>query len=357
MKHQIVAKMSHRPSSRLEVPTFDNTIEGYKEFRKRCLLYQARMKLEGNEKVVALSILGQLNGIAWDCCESLADKPDAMDQPDSLARILEILDARFKVHKATELPEVFEEYFYKGNRRAKETLFEYIQRIRLSTRKVKEFDIELPDPVQGWFLLRRAGLTEEQKTLIMSQVGKDLSFEKVSQALQTTLGQQQTKTTGRDAYFQHDDYVEHDAYQPYTTSEWYGDDGWEEHDDVYYQDYDDEQEPEYEDEEWYEEGDPDDGASYYYHPPSTEDVLDVDEYDDVYTNYVEARKRLNDLKLARGFYPIVALGPEFGSRSVSSTGKGTKSRRGKGKGKTRPTKGKGKTKSTTRSAPSSRMGL
>ena len=216
VKHQVVAKMSHRPSSRLEVPTFDNTIEGYKEFRKRCLLYQARMKLEGNEKVVALSILGQLNGIAWDCCESLADKPDAMDQPDSLARILEILDARFKVHKATELPEVFEEYFYKGNRRAKETLFEYIQRIRLSTRKVKEFDIELPDPVQGWFLLRRAGLTEEQKTLIMSQVGKDLSFDKVSQALQTTLGQQQTKTTGRVAYFQHDDHVEHDIFQPYA---------------------------------------------------------------------------------------------------------------------------------------------
>jgi len=69
-------------------------------------------------------------------------------------------------------------------------LFEYIQRIRLATKKIGEFKITLPEPVQGWLLLSRAGLTPDQKTMVMTQVGKDLSFTKVSTAMETIFGQQ-----------------------------------------------------------------------------------------------------------------------------------------------------------------------
>ena len=53
---------------RIEVPTFDNTVAGFKEFKKRCNLYRARMKIEQREKQVALAILGQLTGLAWQAC-------------------------------------------------------------------------------------------------------------------------------------------------------------------------------------------------------------------------------------------------------------------------------------------------
>ena len=42
---------------RIEVPTFDNTVAGFKEFKKRCNLYRLRMKIEQREKQVAIAIL------------------------------------------------------------------------------------------------------------------------------------------------------------------------------------------------------------------------------------------------------------------------------------------------------------
>ena len=47
----------------------------------------------------------------------------------------------------------------------------------------------LPE-VQGWLLLRRAGLTAEQKSLVMSQAGKGLTFDSVASNRQTTFGQE-----------------------------------------------------------------------------------------------------------------------------------------------------------------------
>ena len=61
-------------------------------------------------------------------------------------------------------------------------MFEYIQRQTVLTRK--------PEEIQGWLLMRRAGLTSEQKSLIMAQLGKDLTCEKVATAMQNTFGQQ-----------------------------------------------------------------------------------------------------------------------------------------------------------------------
>ncbi len=81
--------------------------------------------------------------------------------------------------------------------------------------------------------MRLAGLTEEQRSLVMAQLGKDLKFDKVAQVLQTTFGQQQMMTDkrnrqhapvavhyqdfedyGDEAYFEHDEYEE-DGYGYY----------------------------------------------------------------------------------------------------------------------------------------------
>ena len=64
-------------------------------------------------------------------------------------------------------------------------------------------------------------------------------------------------------------------------------------------------------------------------------------YDSAYATYVDARQRFNQLKLARGYLPVVALTDgqtPTSPTSSTSTGKGRDKGRGKGKGKT---KGKG----------------
>ena len=35
--------------------------------------------------------------------------------------------------------------------------------------------------------------------------------------------------------------------------------------------------------------------------------FNVDEFDECYVNYIDARKQMNALRMSRGFYPVVAL--------------------------------------------------
>ena len=199
--------------------------------------------------------------------------------------------------------------------------------------------------------LRRAGLSEEQKTLVMSQCGTDLAFDKVASVMQTTFGEKQMPSDKKhrpaaavhytdawddecwDHEEQHDDWSTADAYY-----------GAEEEEDDWYDAYDDDV--------YY----GDDGEDWYDPEGWTEQAHDVDEYDDVYSNYVEARKRMNDLRLSRGFYPIVALCPTGPTRADYPSGRGKgkgknkkgskgKSSKGKPAPRIRPKgKGKGKTK-------------
>jgi hypothetical protein len=52
------------------------------------------------------------------------------------------------------------------------------------------------------------------------------------------------------------------------------------------------------------------GDELYGEPTEASGTLDVDEYDDVCNSYVEARKWTNDLRLSRGFHPLVAFIPD-----------------------------------------------
>ena len=81
----------------------------------------------------------------------------------------------------------------------------------------------------------------------------------------------------------------------------------------------------------------------------TETPFPVDTYGEAYAAYVDARKRFSDLRLSRGFLPVVALSdPSAGNLSpgLSSPGgspghgKGKKGGKGKGFSGGRPGKGK-----------------
>eukprot|EP00913_Durusdinium_trenchii_P014194 g13320.t2 len=132
-------------------------------------------------------------------------------------------------------------------------------------------------------------------------------------------------------------------------------------DEVYYEDeedtwFDDGEEGWYEadwfDEEAYE------AVEYDEEDEPIPDELEeaMDQADEAYVSYVESRKRMKELALSRGFYPVVALGPDFersGSRFPKGEGKGgkDKGKSGGGKGKS---KGKGKSGGFMRRTPFNR---
>ena len=99
-------------------------------------------------------------------------------------------------------------------------MFEYIQLIRLSARTELQLKIDLQEEVRGWLLLRRAALKEEQKTLVMSQVGMTLTLERVAVVLQSTCGQQLGPQDTDASSALHDEFEKFHALRGYHWTLW-----------------------------------------------------------------------------------------------------------------------------------------
>ena len=82
----------------------------------------------------------------------------------------------------------FEGYFNLLQRQPGQTLLMYVNDYEESYRKLLQHKVALPAPVQGWHLLRRASLTKEQRQLIMLKA-PSLEKQAVIEALYLILGQ------------------------------------------------------------------------------------------------------------------------------------------------------------------------
>ena len=200
---------------------------------------------------------------------------------------------------------------------------------RRQLRRLAAHEVALPEKVIGWYYLRRAGLSQQQRQLIMSTITTStLSLDSVRKAVKFVIGQDQTPEgpAGRDTRFN----------KLKDTSIYnLADDSWSyepEPDDAYY-----------EDEESWEIG-PEDSLSQimWQEDPAPQETDEeqilmamdaASEYDDIMANYVEARSKLNQLRVSRGYYPVVAMVPDQKSYTGGA---------GKGKGKKGKVKGKGK---------------
>ena len=125
-------------------------------------------------------------GVAWRQVEHQVD--ELMDDADGFKKTLELLDAAFRYDARVEMPRALEKFFYSISRKSDQTLLTYASDHREALREVEKHGIQIPDNVSGWLLLRRSGLTTEQKQLIQSRCG-DLKDYEVEQAMYYLLGQ------------------------------------------------------------------------------------------------------------------------------------------------------------------------
>ena len=301
------------------IPEFSGRANAYKEYRKRLTLYDKKMSLAGGGKETAFNVVSSLKGRAWDACEDL--EMATLEGADAMKTVLERLDRVFKYDALTELPADFEAFFVTLSPRRSQSIQEYSADFERALRKLDAHNVQLPDKVIGWWYLRRAGISKEQRQMIMSHLGSSqISLETMRRGMNFIIGQDtvpdthaKTHTTSRwsrggkepifyeeDADDGHgwdeDDYEEGDAYWFDEGAAYYDDDGEEETDEAY--------------------AAFDDAAA---------------EYDEIMANYVEAKQSLQQLRVSRGYFPVVALGPDVkgGGPSKGAVRKG----KSKGKGK------------------------
>eukprot|EP00435_Cladocopium_sp_Y103_P011780 s1452_g3.t1 len=322
------------------IPLFTGQPADYKEWRKRIHIYHRKMTIAKRTGESLLNIIGSMQGTAWRLLEDF--DLETVEKPESFQAIIKILDAHFEYDSRVQLPADFDGYF-NLQRKQGQTLLSYVSDHAEMHRKLEKHGVSLPTAVQGWHLLRQCGLTKEQKQLVTLRA-PSLELTKVVEALYLILGQDYKQSVhghgdrrwhrgkgGRGHVAEEEDYEDWE----------YAEEGyWGYEDEFYDQDYED-------------PGDFESEYGYFHDEhdlPENEQAtesFDVEAYDEAFAAYLDARKRFSDLRLARGYLPVVALtDPAAGNLSPGTTSPTRSSGGGspKGKSKGKSSKGGGKAK-------------
>ena len=277
------------------------------------------------------------------------------EQEGTFNDILKLLDKHFQYDDRVALPNDFDSYF-QLLRKPGQTLLNFVTEHDELHRRLERHSVALPNKVQGWHLLRRSGLTRDQRQMVMLKAPL-LDKKDVIEALYLLFGQDQKGTNSGDRPRYHHRgkggkgrgyFVDEEGYYYDDDDE---DESYDPVDDTGYYEAYDEAATQYED--WPDDESFDHDAGYYNDEEIAGDFgetpFPVDSYDEAYAAYVDARKRFSDLRLSRGFLPVVALSdPSAGNLSpgISSPGgspshfKGKKGGKGKGYGGGKSGKGK-----------------
>ena len=136
------------------VPIFSGNQREYREFRKRCEIYKAKMEIAGRIKETTFNIVTILTGRAWDLVEDMETT-----ELDSFETVFARLDSGFRYDPLTELPDDFESFFIKLQRGHQRTLHEFSADFQRAERQVL-----------AWWFVRKSGVTKEQRQIVLSSV-------------------------------------------------------------------------------------------------------------------------------------------------------------------------------------------
>ena len=288
------------------VPVFSGRQAEYREFRRRCDLYEAKMRVAGREKETVFNIVTLLTGRAWDLIEDLSI--DDLKKENAYATVCARLDAAFKF----EPPDGVAQWLWgilceasKGNldRRCRTTP----RTSSNAERKLKSsHSIDLPEKVRAWWYLRRSGGDEGSSASWWWRSWEKVAWPSTRPWRRWTSSWARTRSrkVHRDGIVER---LSTELRRTMLARSWMrsmrtqltGEEEWDEESEAYY--------AWTEEEEAYLAGD--DSGDY-----------DTEEFDEVYSAYVDAKQHLNRLRTSRGFYPVVANG----SRATSSTWRWTR---------------------------------
>ena len=287
------------------------TQSGYRSYRRRLELYalQCRRRSTDAEIEGALLVISLLKDTVWDAAEQI-DLKEITSGTNPFAPLFTMMDQLFQYEEQIEVPYRCEEFFQSFNRQKGEEMQAYLIRHRTALKKLREVKIDIPPLLAGWHLLTRSGTPKWTHVQVKALCKGELDYEEVQRALLRMFGgdhKPNTKDIGpvakssKDEFFYEEDYDEEFYYEGEEEDDWH---------EIYYEGDEDEEEIPEELEEAYEN------------------------MDEAYISYLESRKRMKELALARGFYPVVAIGPDFDhGKGGKSERKGSSKGKGKSKGK------------------------
>lgn len=266
--------------SRLEV--FDGAHpEKYRMWKRRAQLMLASLPTTITEKKHGPKLMSYIAGEAEVLLEGI--EVAKICSEDGAKAIWEVLDEKYGPQQIDLLQEAMKTYFHELHVKNGESFRQFHVRYDAARRKLEDLEVKLPPVVLGFMFLKKLRLDSAAESMVLTATSGDLTYDKVIKAVKavfpdgkgTNVGKS-SKDHSRDAFQAEDESAEGDLDEEQSALEIMVSDLQEKDD--------------YED----------------------EDILDA------YESYTEVRRRMQEQKKSRGFYPRQPEKPRTGYQITGS---------------------------------------
>ena len=175
---------SWNTGSRLE--RFDGTDpSSYRRWKRRAQLMLIGLPNTYPAEKLGPKLMEFLSGDAELAVEHI--KVEDLAKAGGEKAVFKALDERFKPLERDNMNEALKEFFFETQIRPGETMQAFATRFSTTIRKLEEQEVKLPDPVKGWFLLRKLHLDSSQESMIMTGTGGSYEIKDVYKAVKAIL--------------------------------------------------------------------------------------------------------------------------------------------------------------------------
>ena len=166
-------------------PEYDGTPGDYEKWRRMVKLWMLDTKCPARK--LGLRVLRSLKGNAATACENL--DPEALSEVGGEKLVFEALEAGCAEEKEASMQKKFDDVMEAPNRKHGQAMIEYINDYENKIMRLESvLGEKMNDSLTGYMLMKRAGLSDKEKTQVLTVTGLSWSRNLIKKALKGQFG-------------------------------------------------------------------------------------------------------------------------------------------------------------------------
>lgn len=167
---------------RSKLDSFDGSDPGaYRLWKRRARLMLAGLPSTVNERKYGARLMEFVKGEAETLLETI--DIDVLTKEGGDKAIFAMLDEKYLPQPRDLLQSALKGFFYDLTVKGGESYAQFYARFDAALRKLKEQDIDLPEIVKGFMLIKKLKLESQQESMILTTTGGDMELKKVVEAV------------------------------------------------------------------------------------------------------------------------------------------------------------------------------
>ena len=205
---------------RSKLDSFDGSDPGaYRLWKRRARLMLAGFPSTVNERKHGARLMEFIKGEAETLLETIDIEILTKEGGDK--SIFAMLDEKYLPQPRDLLQSALKGFFYDLTVKGGESYAQFYARFDAALRKLREQDIDLPEIVKGFMLIKKLKLENQQESMILTTTGGDMELKKISRSSQKCFSRRKRLDKVRErSFYDRDGGTE--RYQCNQRQSWHG---------------------------------------------------------------------------------------------------------------------------------------